>query len=142
MMAVWDFIKKATKTAKCASGWHSGEWKPVYGKPECHVEKECTDCRKHVTSVKHRYGDWNYNNFGSCDAVRFCVHCEHIDKSIEHTFKKYDKDDNCFIIEKCDRCNEKRNSGRHQHNWKKIFNKELKNRDGKRACQDCGYVES
>lgn len=139
-MSFWDTVKKVAVSAKCATGWHAGEWSHRQGEPECRLEKTCPDCNKHVTTTKHKYGDWRYTNYSSCDSVRECVYCGSVENKIIHEYTKVGKDENCRIIEKCSRCSDQK-LGREDHNWIKLLNHEIKV-EGKRKCRDCGKMES
>ncbi|MEZ5534097.1 MAG: hypothetical protein R3F02_00595 [Thiolinea sp.] len=138
-MAIWDTVKKIALSAKCATGWHTGAWNHIKGQPECRLEKICLDCKKYVTTTKHKYGDWRYVDYSSCNSVQECIYCGSINQEVIHKYTKVGKDENCRIIEKCNRC-ENQKLGRSDHNWIKLFDHEIKNK-GKRKCKDCGQTE-
>tara|TARA_R110000851_G_scaffold332161_1_gene507592 strand:+ start:1461 stop:1889 length:429 start_codon:yes stop_codon:yes gene_type:complete len=141
-MGFWDTIKSAAISAKCLTGWHAGNYKPIEGKPQCNVEKTCPDCNKYVTAIKHKFNDWQYINSTSshrCDSFRSCVHCDAQETKRIHKFEERGKDSSCRVIEKCSNCFEERSGGT-THNWAQIMGRELKVQ-GKRKCQDCGIIE-
>ena len=139
-MGFWDKVKSVASSAKCLTGWHGGEYAPIPGKPECHVEKTCPDCHEHVTSVKHKYGDWEYIKFGECRAFHECVYCGEQETSVRHQYEKKGKDASCREIERCTNCGDEK-LGRAKHNWVEILGHEV-SIQGKRKCKDCGEVES
>lgn len=139
-MGFFDFVKNAAKSAMCATGMHAGQWKHIHGKPECHVEKTCTRCAKHLTAKHHKYGEFRLVNSSTCDHVHECMHCDHFENRIIHNYRPVGRDDRCRIIERCTGCGDE-TIGREDHEWIKIFDHELK-RDGKRKCKRCGNFEN
>ena len=139
-MGFFDTLKKAAVSAKCATGWHAGNYTPIDGEPLCHLEKTCPDCDKYVTTVKHKFDEWEYLQYGSCNAEHKCIHCGHTEQKVLHEYKEKGKDTNCRIIEVCSRCGDEK-FGREKHNWISMGSHELKVQ-GKRKCKDCGKMES
>lgn len=142
-MGFWDSIKSLALSAKCATGWHSGNYRQMPNSPECYLEKTCPDCLEYVTKKSHRYGDWKYVKSFNCNAIKECIHCGDEKHEIVHSYKVVAKDSNCVEICECARCKD-RKSGSTKHNWLELFGHELKiptNEGKKRKCRDCGYVE-
>lgn len=139
-MGFWDTIVSVALSAKCMTGWHSGDYAHVDGKPLCFLGKTCPDCGEYVTKNNHKYNEWEYPIYNSCNAIRKCVHCGYQDSSVQHTYAKHGKDGNCKIIEICSRCGDKK-LGREEHNWLQIpfTNTDVK-ANGQKKCRDCGYI--
>jgi len=137
-MAFWDVVKNIANSAKCASGWHAGDYSHRSRKPKCHMEKTCPDCGKHVTKEVHKYGDWKYPT-STCDAKRVCIHCGHDEFKVIHNYERVRKDSNCRIIEQCNRCHDEK-IGRAEHEWITLFGREMKTTDKKRKCKNCGEL--
>lgn len=140
-MGFWDNVKELAVGAKCAVGWHEGEYGHIKGKPQCYLGKTCPDCGKWVTKEEHIYSGWEYIDYGKCDSIKSCIHCKYQEREIRHNYKKEGKDSNCIIIEVCSRCRDKK-LGKTEHNWVTIpfTDRELKIQ-GKRTCKDCKAVE-
>ena len=135
-MAFLDTLKKVAISAKCKAGWHAGEWKHIPGKPECHLEKICPDCGKHVTTEKHKYGKWEYVRPDKCDSVRACIYCGSKQMKVIQLYQNLvGKDLNCRVIEKCIRCGYERTTAREKHTWYYPGGKNV------RECVDCHKIE-
>jgi len=120
---VTNKVTELAKKAKCATGFHAGTFVPINGQPKCHKEKTCPDCGNHVTAIEHKFPDWKsveYKEYRSCLKKRKCEYCQHeerkeIHEGFENTWKK---DDYCFEIEICTRCEHKKR-GSEKHIWEK-----------------------
>ena len=115
---------------------HAGDWHQVSGKPECFRQKTCPDCHKTVTKSQHEYSKWRKVNYSTCDSVRECIHCNHVEQDIVHSYEIAGKDSNCRIIHRCSNCGHEK-LGETDHEWLTIFSRELKVH-GKRKCKRCG----
>lgn len=135
-MSFWSLLKDVALSAKCATGWHAGDWRHIPGRPECSFEKTCPDCHKHVTTKKHVYNDWRKINYSTCNSVRECIHCGSTEENVIHEFENHGKDEHCHLIRKCRDCGVKER-GREDHEWIKLFDHELKS-GGQRKCRRCG----
>lgn len=139
-MGFFDFVKNVAQSAMCTTGMHSGKWSHIHGKPECNVERTCTRCQKHITAKHHNYGEFRCVDSSTCDHVHECVHCNHFENKIMHSYGRVGRDDNCRIIEKCSRCGDEK-KGQEDHDWIKLFDREIK-LHGKRKCRRCDMFES
>lgn len=139
-MGFFDTLKKVALSAKCLTGWHGGNYNSIKGKPQCHLEKTCPDCKEYITKIDHKYGGWKYLNYDNCEAEKECIYCREIKREIVHNYKERGKDSNCRIIEICEHCQDEK-LGSTKHNWIRLGSIELK-AGGKRKCKDCGQMES
>ena len=135
-MGFWDVVKSVALSAKCATGWHAGDWQKTAGGPECSMGKTCPDCHTYVTTNKHSYTEWKKINYSNCNSVRECKHCGSTEEKIVHEYENNGKDDNCRLISKCRDCGSIE-TGREDHEWVKFLDHEVKV-GGKRKCRRCG----
>ncbi len=140
-MGFWDAVKEVAIAAKCGIGFHAGEYQQKEGKPACFWFKICPDCGKYVVKHEHDFDQWEYRSYGTCNAVRECIHCRKEEYSIVHNYEKVEKDANCHVISVCSRCGD-RVIGGAEHNWvKNPFTGEALLIDGGRRCKDCGFFD-
>ena len=119
-MGLFDIIKNTAIKAKCAAGFHAGEFMPIDEKPECNIEKYCPDCNKHIQGFRHEFSEEEYVNSYSCKMQKKCIYCDEVKERVVHgSFQEIDKDDYCRIKERCTRCNLER-TGNTKHDWQKI----------------------
>lgn len=102
-MGLWDAVKRVALSTKCATGFHSGEWSPIAGEPECHLEKTCPDCDKYLTKIEHNFDSWQFLKEKSCDSIRSCIYCNEKQNSVRHYSWVTEKID-CKIYRECERC--------------------------------------
>lgn len=102
-MGFWDSVKKAASSAKCMAGLHSGEYRPVKGKPECNLEMTCPDCNKYLTKIEHKFGKWDFIKEKQCDAVRECGFCNEKEQATKHQWVQ-SKNRKCEVVKDCQRC--------------------------------------
>lgn len=138
-MGLWDAIKKAAVTAKCATGWHAGTYTPVSGEPKCHLEKTCPDCGKHLTTTKHNYTDWRYISSGKCDMERTCTYCNKKEFKVKHDYRVIGKDKECHVIESCTRCKAEKTGFLVRHDYEEIGHEDIFSCRVIEKCRDCGY---
>lgn len=74
-MSFFQSVKKIAITEKCKIGWHAGEYTNIEDQPECHLEKTCPDCSKHITKISHKYNKWRYIKALDSTQVRACTYC-------------------------------------------------------------------
>lgn len=119
-MSFFNKIKELAVKAKCATGFHSGEFTPIVGKPECNLGKTCPDCNEYIKEIQHKYHPWDdYKQSKSCIKERKCKHCEYINKKTIHEGYQQKKiDDRCNVIMSCVRCGDLRKDGK-SHSWHK-----------------------
>lgn len=137
-MGFFDTLKCLATKAKCLTGFHAGSFKPIEGKPECHVEKTCPDCGEYITSYQHRFADWLYVYMDFCDQERVCNLCGTREQRKEHHYQVVGIDDRSYEQLQCNRCNE-RQQGHEKHSWggwSKQGDKAI------RICSRCGAGES
>jgi hypothetical protein len=136
-MGLWDMIKSAAVSAKCATGLHAGTFNKISGEPDCHLEKTCPDCNKYLTQIQHKFSKWVYLRDNSCDATRKCCHCEIIENSIVHEWRT--TKERCQITKHCHRCGSKE-LGRVEHG---TWYAGVCHADGMQSfqCSDCGKIE-
>ncbi|MBF4558930.1 MULTISPECIES: hypothetical protein [Pseudomonas] len=116
-MGFFDKIKELALKAKCATGFHAGNFVKVANGPACHFEKTCPDCYEHVTKKEHRYGNGVYTEFSSCEKSWACEYCDHVKKKIEHEgYRDAGMDDNCRVKEECTRCRHTKVE-KENHSW-------------------------
>ena len=139
-MGFWDKVKSVAVSAKCMTGWHAGTYTHIDGEPLCHLGKTCPDCNEYVTKIVHKFSEWEYLDYGKCDAKRSCIHCAYEEYGVQHDYEEQGKNSDCRIIEICTRCGDEQ-LGRENHNWLNVAGHELKV-GGKRKCKDCGKIES
>ncbi|SNY97907.1 hypothetical protein SAMN04488142_2516 [Halomonas sp. hl-4] len=136
-MSFWKKVKTVATSAKCFSGWHSGNYSQMKNKPKCHLEKTCPDCGEYLAKKNHIFTRWEHIDSFTCKAERECLHCQHTESKMMHAYERVEKDPvNCKIIRRCVRCNDKQ-IGHAEHNWLHQSEEDIKN--GKRKeCKDCG----
>lgn len=115
-MGLFDAVKSLAKKAKCATGFHGGDFKPIQGKPECHVAKTCPDCNQYVIGYRHKFGDWNYMTSYNCRQDRECFICGIHEGREEHQYGVTGIDDRCNELLECGRCHDKKR-GHERHSW-------------------------
>lgn len=122
-MGVWESIKKAATKAKCGVGFHGGTFKTPDGKPLCHLEKNCPDCKKLIVQKKHAYEhDWRNAPFDhrsaiACARVQECIHCGELRKKIVHEqYSRVGVDARCQVVKACTRCGDEKTEG-YEHSF-------------------------
>lgn len=117
-MGLFDSIKNIAVKAKCAVGFHAGEFKHIPGEPACHYGKTCSDCNKFVTLFKHKFQDnVDYVNSDSCTKQYRCSHCDFFKETTEHEgYTKTSKDSYCKWKLQCTRCKHEK-AGEIDHYW-------------------------
>jgi hypothetical protein len=101
-MSFWDKVKNVATSAKCMTGFHAGEYKPIKGKPKCNLEKTCPDCDKYLTKTQHKYTDWEYIKEDKCDSKKECVYCQFEEKKVRHQW--VNRTNRCKVYKNCKRC--------------------------------------
>jgi len=142
-MGLFDSIKSLAIKAKCATGFHSGTFERVNGKPECYFEKTCPDCNKLVTTHKHAFPDTvDYDNHHSCTKTYTCAHCKIERREEKHEqYKEISKDSYCRWKERCVRCGHER-LGQEDHDWTKAAGGTYEDQHEKYFCSRCHKEET
>jgi hypothetical protein len=140
-MGFFDKVKAAAIKAKCATGFHAGEYAAIEGKPECHFEKTCPDCNKYLTLFKHQfYAEPEYEKAGSCIKAVKCEFCDHIHRETDHVeYTVVGQDDYCRTKERCVRCSHEK-VGDAKHSWVRLYDGE--NETVIYMCSRCDKKES
>lgn len=136
-----DKVKEVATKAKCATGFHAGDFTQVAGKPKCHLEKTCPDCNKHIEHFAHEIiNSEQYDQPSSCVITSKCKHCEFTrSKEVHESFYTVGKDSYCRIKERCSRCGHTR-IGREDHTWVKMTGN-YSDETEKYSCASCNKEE-
>lgn len=105
-MGFFDSVIGYAKQAKCAVGFHAGEYENVKGKPLCHFEKECPDCKEFMEKDNHKFPkEVEYHAEKSCVKIFKCVHCDETTSTEVHLDGVYlRKNSQCEVVKRCVRC--------------------------------------
>lgn len=122
-MGFWDSIKSVAIQAKCATGFHGGEFKTPDGKPQCQLEKTCPDCMVRMTDEKHQYElHWRKApivDHSNCTRMQPCIHCGENHKHQVHNFKEAGINAKCEVVMQCSECSTTITKGE-KHNYHRV----------------------
>lgn len=114
-MSFWDSVKKIGISAKCLAGMHEGDFKPIQGKPECHLGKTCPNCNKYIETIAHKYHQSHYLSENSCKRKSSCKHCGEEKITEKHSYD-YTTNEGCDVYNVCSRCRSKKFL-KQDHHW-------------------------
>lgn len=80
-------LKDRLLKAKCAAGFHSGEWKQITA-GSCDERRDCSHCSEVSTRTEHYLTNWAYaqdEGAPACLQERHCQRCPLIEREVKHT---------------------------------------------------------
>ncbi|EOB5130250.1 hypothetical protein A0M84_02525 [Campylobacter jejuni] len=139
-MGIFNTLKTLTLSAKCATGWHGGEFKNEDDKPKCFFSKICPDCNKYTQKIEHKFGDYIITNHRNCEGYKECEYCNLKEYGTYHQYEEIGVNASRQIIKKCRQCGDEQ-LGTTKHSWITIpFTDKEFSVNGKRKCIDCGFI--
>ncbi|HEC1730743.1 TPA: hypothetical protein R2A65_000764 [Campylobacter jejuni] len=139
-MGIFNTLKTLALSAKCATGWHGGEFKNEDDKPKCFFSKICPDCNKYIQKIEHKFGDYIITNHRNCEGYKECEYCNLKEYGTYHQYEEIGVNASCQIIKKCRQCGDEQ-LGATKHSWITIpFTDKEFSVNGKRKCKDCGFI--
>ncbi|WP_273213012.1 hypothetical protein [Helicobacter rodentium] len=131
--AAAKITKEKAVAAKCATGFHAGDWKNIEGKPLCYFQKTCPDCYKELEKWEHKFEDGEYARDGSCEYIEKCNHCGKLQHSIKHIYKIHRTQNYCVSTKQCSRCGKEITI--YSHRYERLTNEQVQ-------CCICGEIKS
>lgn len=95
--------KEKAVAAKCATGFHAGDWKNIEGKPLCYFKKTCPDCYKELEKWEHKFEYVGYERENDCSFLQKCCYCQAEKREIRHKYAI--NNSTCEGAKLCTRCN-------------------------------------
>lgn len=132
-------LKDRLRQAKCATGFHTGEWQAL-ASDSCDEQRVCSICGNVSTRVQHDLADWQFvgeRSTSGCLAERRCNRCGVAERENQHSMdREYVRSRSCRQRHVCSFCGYTNGKTFIEHEWGELI--KIEGRTGHyRYCLRC-----